>query len=152
MVKSNRHRAFIGRSRNDTRASLRRVHRRSYEIGRSSQTNGKGQDEGEEGEGVNINLPITGIREPPIPSSTTGTRFPVFGYCAIVVENSTPRPGANPGLTLLSITDLEIGTTAGLKAAGRLPLTAGHHAGFGCHVRFGNVSFREPTGEPTGEP
>lgn len=68
---------------------------------------------------MNINLPITGTREPPIPSSTTGTRFPVFGYCAIVVRDSTlPFP---PGLTLrhrgspLSIADLEIRMTARLK-------------------------------------
>jgi len=40
---------------------------------------------------MNINLPITGSREPPIPSSTTGTRFPVFGYCAIVIRDSTLR-------------------------------------------------------------
>lgn len=45
---------------------------------------------GERERDVNINLPITGIREPPIPSSTTHTRFPVSGYCAIVVRVFDP--------------------------------------------------------------
>jgi len=60
---------------------------------------------------MNINLPITGAREPPIPSSMTGTRFPVFGYCAIVVRPRKPKP-----ITLLSISDLEIGIKPAVAA------------------------------------
>lgn len=69
---------------------------------------------------MNINLPITGTREPPIPSSMTGTRFPVFGYCAIVVRDSTlpflsGLTSLFLGFSSLSIDDLEIGMTAELK-------------------------------------
>jgi len=65
---------------------------------------------------MNINLPITGVREPPIPSSTTSTRFPVFGYCAIVIRDSTlrfRRHKFNPRIP--SNVDLEIRMTMALS-------------------------------------
>lgn len=57
---------------------------------------------------LDINLPITGAREPPIPSSTTGTRFPVFGYCAIVIRDSTLRFRRFKFNPRISNADLEI--------------------------------------------